>query len=282
MGCREQFLAWSSWRERRAAREKVRFKALFRMPRCASFLQRPPRSSGCSAHRVCSNSWAFLLRKQVESMTQWVETLASGRAPSLPLTTGQLFFGQVINRFSCILRVDAASKLANQVEQLSTGREGLTKLHSMVPLHDKKKIDFVSLQPFAMHSWLIKQVTTEVLGNVAESPLLQVESSCSSRSGDPRNIERKIPTSIATGAVSMTSSMKERVSVRGFTGIRGNPTFSWGVELVASIIFSMLDCSVWQYFGYSLDWLLACFLHDWRLHRCLATWLTDIWYRLHF
>ena len=77
-------------------------------------------------------------------------------------------------------------------------------LHSMVLLHDKKKIDFVSLHPSAMHSWLMtveqskhsKQVTTEVFGNVAESPFVQVESSCSSRSGGPVDKLRKKDTDL--------------------------------------------------------------------------------------
>ena len=32
-----------------------------------------------------------LLRKQVECVTQWVETLVSGRAPNLSDTTGHMF-----------------------------------------------------------------------------------------------------------------------------------------------------------------------------------------------
>ena len=92
--------------------------------------------------------------KQVESPTQWVEMLVSGRAPQLPETTGHTLLGPLINRFSCCVRVDAAYKLTNQVEESFTGREGLTKFHSMVPLYVMKKIDLVRLQPFAMYSWL--------------------------------------------------------------------------------------------------------------------------------
>ena len=184
-----------------------------------------------------------LLRKQVESVTKWVETLASGPASILPCTTGRMFLGQVINRVSCFLRVDAASKLANQVEQFFTGREGLTKLHSMVPLHDKKKNDFVSLQLVAVHSWLmtvgqrqyIKQVTTEVLGNVVESPLVQMESSCSSRSGDPMNIERKIPTSIEASFLCAPVLASEGIPLS-----RGESS-KW-----PALFFAMLGCSVWQ------------------------------------
>ena len=88
-----------------------------------------------------------LLRKQIESVTQWVEMLVSARAPNLPGTPGHMFLGQVIYRFSCFsccLRVDVASMLTDQVEESFTGREGLTKLYSTVPLHDMKKIDVVS------------------------------------------------------------------------------------------------------------------------------------------
>ena len=57
-----------------------------------------------------------LLRKQIESVTQWVEMLVSARAPTLP----------------------------DQVKESFTGRKGLTKLYSTVPLHDMKKIDVAS------------------------------------------------------------------------------------------------------------------------------------------
>ena len=43
--------------------------------------------------------------------------LVSGRAPHLPDTTGHFFLGPLINRFSSFVRVDAASKLTNQVEE---------------------------------------------------------------------------------------------------------------------------------------------------------------------
>ena len=66
--------------------------------------------------------------------------------PKLPDTTGHIVLGQVINRCSCFLRVDAASKQTNPVEKSFAGREGLTKLCSMVPLDDMKKIDLVSLR----------------------------------------------------------------------------------------------------------------------------------------
>ena len=132
------------------------------------------------------------LRNQVESVTQCVEMLVPGRAPSMPDATGHTFFGQVINRFSCFLRVDAASKVTNQVEGPFIVREGLAKLYSMVSLFDmKKKVDFVSLQPLAMYSWLmtveqskhIEQVTTENFGNVPDLPLVPAERFCGKRSG---------------------------------------------------------------------------------------------------
>ena len=52
------------------------------------------------------------------------------------------------------MRVDAASKLTNQVEESFTGREGWTKFYSTVPLQ-MKKIDLVRLQPSAMYSGLM-------------------------------------------------------------------------------------------------------------------------------
>ena len=54
----------------------------------------------------CSNSWAFLLRKQVASVSQWLETLVTGRAPKLPDTTGHVFPSQVVARVSFFLRAD--------------------------------------------------------------------------------------------------------------------------------------------------------------------------------
>ena len=94
-------------------------------------------------------------------------------------------FGQVINRFSCFLRVDAASKLTDQVQESFTGREGLTKLYSMVPHYDMKKIDLVSLQPVAMYSWLMtgEQCKHIEQVNVPDLPLVPIERACSSRSG---------------------------------------------------------------------------------------------------
>ena len=85
-----------------------------------------------------------LLRKQIESVNQWVEILVSVRAPTLPDTTAHIFLGQVINRFSCFLRVDVASMLTDQVKESFTGRKGWTKLYSTVPLQDMKKIDAAS------------------------------------------------------------------------------------------------------------------------------------------
>ena len=98
----------------------------------------------------------------------------------------------------------------------------------------------------------------------------------------------------------MTSSLKERVSVRGFTGIRGNPTFSWRVELVASIVFAILDCSVWQcarkcgrlhvdttsLVAYSIACCLAVYfttrglIADWLLWLVIIRKLQLLWYRL--
>ena len=69
------------------------------------------------------------LRKHVESVTQWVELVVSGRAPKLPNTTGRIFLGKVISRFSCFMRLGAACKQTNQVEEPMIGREGLTKLY---------------------------------------------------------------------------------------------------------------------------------------------------------
>ena len=84
--------------------------------------------------------------------------LVTGRAPPPPPppppqahqdTPGHTFFGQALNRSSCFLRVDAASK------ESFIGREGLTKLCSMVLLYDLKMTELVSLRPFAMYSWLM-------------------------------------------------------------------------------------------------------------------------------
>ena len=54
-------------------------------------LQRPSRSFEHCANRAFPNSWAFFLRKQDESVTQWVETLVSGCAAILPDSTGHTF-----------------------------------------------------------------------------------------------------------------------------------------------------------------------------------------------
>ena len=66
--------------------------------------------------------------------------------------------------------------LTDQVQEPFGGREGLTKLYSMVRLYDMKKIDLVFMQLVAVCSWLmtvderrhIEQVTTEVLGIVLD------------------------------------------------------------------------------------------------------------------
>ena len=99
---------------------------------------------------LCASGLFQFVGVQVESPTQWVEVLVSGRAP--PFST---YNRTHIPRFSCFVRVDATDKLTNQVEESFTGREGLTKLHSMVPLYMMKKIELVSLELFAMYSWLM-------------------------------------------------------------------------------------------------------------------------------
>ena len=77
-----------------------------------------------------------------------------------------------------------SSKLTAQVEEFFDGE----------PLYDKKKIVLASLRRFAMYSWLltveqikhIEQAAKEGLGNVADWPIVQVDRSCSSRSGVAR------------------------------------------------------------------------------------------------
>ena len=140
MSCREQFLDQSSWRERRAAHEEIRLEARsdFHGARHSCRGRREFASVvriGLVQIRGCSMAEAGRICDPVGG-----ETLVSGRARNLPHTAGCMFLGQVINRFSCFLRVHAASKLTDQVGESFTGRESLTKLHSMVPHYDKKKI----------------------------------------------------------------------------------------------------------------------------------------------
>ena len=98
MGCRELFLAQSSWRERRAAHEEVRLELL---PSATVHVTPAGGREVASVVRVGLFKFVgFPLRKQVESVTQW--------SPDI------IFLGQVINRFSCFLRVDAASKVVKK------------------------------------------------------------------------------------------------------------------------------------------------------------------------
>ena len=108
------------------------------------------------AHGACSSSWAFVCGSR---STQWVATLVSG-APNLLDTTGRLVLGQVLNRFSSCLRVDAASKLTHQVEEFFAGREGWTKLYSMAPLYDEKNI-WCGLFASFRHEQLVVDSRTE-------------------------------------------------------------------------------------------------------------------------
>ena len=127
------------------------------------------------------------LRKQVESVTLWVEMLVTGRAPNLP--DARRHISRPSNQsFLLLLACGCCPKLTNHVEESFTGREELTRLYSTVPSYDLKKIHLVSLQPFAMCIGLttveqskdIKQVTTEVIGNVPDLPLVPAERACSS------------------------------------------------------------------------------------------------------
>ena len=125
-------------------------------------------------------------RKQVKSVTQWVEMLLTRRAPILADATGYIFLGQVVNRFSWFQRVDAllhADKPSRGVLQW-LGRLDQVVLDgaSVRP----EKIDMVTLQFFAVHRWLmtveqgkhIEQVTTEVQGNVPDLLVVSVERAC--------------------------------------------------------------------------------------------------------
>ena len=68
--------------------------------------------------------------------------------------------------------------------------------------------------------------------------------------------------------------LKRLFCVREFTGIRGNPTSAWGVELLASIVFAMLGCALWQrarnWWHLHVDNVRMCVLlrHRFTLHRC--------------
>ena len=143
MGCREHVLAWSSCRERRAAHAGVRVEA----------------HSEChGAFHSCRGRWKFRalcasgLFKFV-SVPLWKQE--GGDACLWSCAPFARYNRTHIPRFSCFVRVDATDKLTNQDEESCTGREGLTKLHSMVPLYMMKKIDLISLELFAMYSWLM-------------------------------------------------------------------------------------------------------------------------------
>ena len=90
-------------------------------------------------------------------------------------TPGHTFFGQALNRSSCFLRVDAASK------ESFIGREGLTKLCSMVLLYDLKMTELVSLRPFAMYSWLMTVEQSKYIEQLISARTSR--HACSSRSG---------------------------------------------------------------------------------------------------
>ena len=159
---------------RRAAHEEVRLEAL---SRCHG-----ARGSCRGRREVASVVRIGLVQIRGQSCVEAgricdpVEILVAGRAHNLQDTTGHMFLEQVINRVSCFLHVDAASMLTDQVHEHFAGREGLTKLCSMVRLRDMKKIDLVFMQRVAVCSWLmtvdqsryIEQVTTEVLGIVLD------------------------------------------------------------------------------------------------------------------
>ena len=86
------------------------------------------------------------LRKQVESVTHWVEMLVTGRAPKHTRTH--------------LLRSGAQSFLlllacGCGLQGVLHWSEGLTKLCSMVLLSGLKMIELVSLQPFPIYSWLM-------------------------------------------------------------------------------------------------------------------------------
>ena len=264
------------------------------MPRYAPHLQRPPRS--CERCALRAGSFVgVLLRKQVGSVTQWVETLFSGRAPNLPDTTGKIFLGQVINRCSCLYVV---SKLTDQVEESFTC-QGFDDAASR-----QEEDWFGPLQPFAMHSWLmtveqskhIEQVTTEVLGSVTDWPLVQVENSCSRRSGRASD---------SSGSVGKLRKKKYRPRLRQeqrrcclrlkCLSWCGGSLESKGMPLIRgeSRWWQTLFCDIglFRWAKSEKVWAFACGFHDSgslldclllaplfyhkRLHRCLSTWLTD-------
>ena len=176
----------------------------------------------------------------------------TGRAPNLPDTTGHLFLGQVIKRVSCFLRLDAASKLTNQVEESFTGAEGLTKLYSMVPFCDLKKIDLVSSQLFC-HVQLVVDSRTEqshraghegspwqrsrIAGRTSRACLQQSQRWRKRQQWSIWQVEREsYRPRLRQEKRRCLLRLKGPFFVQWFTGVQKNPISSWRVELVASIV----------------------------------------------
>ena len=78
---RDQFLAQSSWRERRAVHDEVRLEDL--LP--SATVRVTPADAAEKLRALCSSGlFKFVgvpLQKQVESVTQWAEMLVCSRAP---------------------------------------------------------------------------------------------------------------------------------------------------------------------------------------------------------
>ena len=81
------------------------------------------------------------LRKHVESVTQWVELVVSGRAPKLPNTTGRIFLGKVDQSFLLL----HASGCRLQADKPSRGAHDWSGRIDQVVLRCRLETDLVSL-----------------------------------------------------------------------------------------------------------------------------------------
>ena len=95
------------------------------------------------------------LQLSVSQVLQWLDTMVSGRSPSLPKTAADSFTSKVINSLACFAHATAVD--AKGTKTKLTGKEAIdsifTELEALVA--SKKKPTLEQLKPLGIFRWLL-------------------------------------------------------------------------------------------------------------------------------
>jgi len=95
------------------------------------------------------------LQRSVSQVLQWLDTMVSGRSPSLPKTAADSFTSKVINSLACFAHATAVD--AKGTKTKLTGKEAIDSIFAELEalVASKKKPTLEQLKPLGIFRWLL-------------------------------------------------------------------------------------------------------------------------------